>query len=146
MDFEQLKFWASLAFQGLNAVATAGVWLYVRYGDRNKQVDGKFDEIKSAAVNETKRVDDKFGRMQDSISAGLSAIRKDFDKRMDAQDKDVARLSGLIERAPTHDDLGDLYEKVNTTAQDVRQMAGELKGINDNLRLILSNIAQKGMQ
>lgn len=117
MDFEQTRLWAAFAFQLVNAVATVGVWLYVRYGDRNQQIDRKFDGIQS-----------------------------DFDRRMDDQDKIIARLTGMIERAPTHNDLSKLYDKVNTTAQAVSQMSGEMRGINDNLRLILSRIAERGMQ
>ncbi len=117
MDFEALKFWMLFGFQVINAVATVLVWLFVRYGDRNAKIDARFD-----------------------------AIATDFDKRMDTQDQRIARLSGLVERAPTHTDLSDLYDKVNRTAQDVSAISGELKGINDNLRLILSQIAAKGMQ
>lgn len=112
-----MKFWLLFGFQLVNAVGTILVWLFVRYGDRNSQIDRKFETIQG-----------------------------DFDRRMDEQDKVIARLSGLVERAPTHDDLGDLYDKVNATAQAVSLMAGEMKGLNDNLRLILSNIAAKGMQ
>ncbi len=114
---EALKFWLLFGFQVVNAVATVLVWLFVRYGDRNKQIDVRFDGIKS-----------------------------DFDARMDTQDQRIARLSGLVERAPTHNDLSELYKKVNKTAEDVSRIAGEMKGLNENLRLILNQIAAKGMQ
>ncbi|MFZ5483501.1 MAG: hypothetical protein ACOZB0_04650 [Pseudomonadota bacterium] len=117
MTLDELKFYTMVAFQVINMSASAALWIYLRYGDRNKQVDDRFE-----------------------------AIELDFDARMDSQDKAIARLAGLIERAPTHADLGDLYDRVNATAQDVSRMAGELRGINDNLRLILSQIAAKGMK
>ncbi|SIQ95924.1 Protein of unknown function [Aromatoleum tolulyticum] len=101
----------------INTVANAGLWLYVRYGDRNKEVDRKF-----------------------------SKLQEDFDDRADEQDKRLARLEGRLDRAPTHDDLGKLYEKINATTQAVSQMAGEMKGMNDTLRLILAQIAEKGMR
>jgi C-terminal processing protease CtpA/Prc len=115
-SIEALK-WAAFVVQLLNALATAGVWLYVRYGDRNQQIDSKFESVESK-----------------------------FDARLDEQDRVIARLTGMIERAPTHNDLSKLYDKVNTTAQAVSQMSGEMKGINENLRLILSRIAERGMQ
>lgn len=117
MDFEVVLKWAVFAFQVLNALATVGVWIYVRYGDRNQQIDRKFE-----------------------------AVEGKFDARLDEQDRVIARLTGMIERAPTHNDLSKLYDKVNTTAQAVSQMSGEMKGINENLRLILSRIAERGMQ
>ena len=116
MEMELLFKWAAWAFQVLNSIATVGVWLYVRYGDRIRRVDDNFD-----------------------------SLNRDVDHRMDDQDKAIARLTGMIERAPTHGDLSKLYEKVNHTAQDVSHIAGEMRGINDNLRLILSRIAEKGL-
>lgn len=117
MSLDEMKFWVMVGFQVLNAVASSGLWLYVRYGDRNQQIDHRFDAVESK-----------------------------FDTRLDEQDRVIARLTGMIERAPTHSDLSKLYDKVNTTAQAVSQMSGEMKGINENLRLILSRIAERGMQ
>lgn len=117
MNLDEMKFWLVVGFQVVNAIASSGLWLYVRYGDRNQQIDRKFEAVESK-----------------------------FDSRLDEQDRVIARLTGMIERAPTHNDLSKLYDKVNTTAQAVSQMSGEMKGINENLRLILSRIAEKGMQ
>jgi len=117
MDMELLLKWAALLLALGNTVAQAVLWLYLRYGDRNKEITRKFETIESGV-----------------------------DHRLDEQDKAIAHLSGLIERAPTHNDLSALYEKVNNTAQAVSHMAGELRGINENLRLILSRVAERGMK
>jgi len=127
VSFDEIKFYVGLGFQVINAIATAGVWLYVRHGDRNKQVD------------------DRFETMQAAQTKGMADIRADFDRRMDIQDKEVARLSGLIDRAPTHEDLGRLYNKVNETARNVSEQGGQLKGISDTVRLILARITERGM-
>lgn len=117
MSFEETKFYLGLGFQIINALATVGVWLYVRYGDRNTQIDKKFE-----------------------------LLRDDFDRRADDQERRLARVEGHIERAPTHSDLAQVHEKLNTTAQAASQMAGQLQAMNDNLKLILNQIAQRGMQ
>lgn len=116
MSMEEAKFWMVVGFQIINALASSGLWLYVRYGDRNAEVDRKFD-----------------------------TLRDEFDSRMDEQDKTIAHLRGLAERAPTHSDLAQLYEKVNTTAQNVSSIAGQMQGMNDTLKLILHRIAERGM-
>lgn len=116
MTLDEMKFWAMVMFQVINALASSGLWLYVRYGDRNKEVDRKFGEL-----------------------------RQDFDRRADEHDRRLSRVEGAMERAPTHDDLGNLHEKVNQTAQGVAQMNGQLNSMNDTLRLILNRIAEKGM-
>lgn len=116
LNIDELKFYAVIAIQVLNAGASAAVWLYVRYGDRNAQIDKRFADLS-----------------------------EDIDRRMDEQDRDIHRLRGLAERAPTHADLAQVYEKINQTAHSVATMAGEMRGMNDTLRLILSRVAQRGM-
>lgn len=117
MTPEELKVYAGILFQVINAVATVGIWLYVRYGDRNKEIDQRFERLATAV-----------------------------DTRLDEQERDIQRLRGLTERAPTHDDLSRLYEKINATAQHVSAMGGKLDAMNDNLRLMLNRIAERGMQ
>lgn len=116
MSFEEAKFWTVVAFQVVNAIATSGMWLYVRYGDRNKEVDRKF-----------------------------AMLSEEFDRRADEHDRRLSRVEGSLERAPTHEDLGALHDKVNLTAQGVAKIGGQLDAMNDNLRLILNRIAEKGM-
>lgn len=117
MSFEEIKFYLVIFGQVINAAASSALWLYVRYGDRNTQIDKKFE-----------------------------LLRDDFDRRADDQERRLARVEGHIERAPTHSDLAQVHEKLNTTAQAVSQMAGQLQAMNDNLKLILNQIAQRGMQ
>lgn len=117
MSLDEIKFWTMVGFQGVNVVASCGLWLYVRYGDRNKEIDRKFE-----------------------------ALRQEFDSRMDQQDKSIAHLRGVSERAPTHEDLGKLYDKVNDTAITVAAVAGQLRSVDDTLKLILNRITERGMK
>lgn len=117
MTPDEFKSWLVVVFQLVNIVVSAGLWLYVRYGDRHAEIDRKFE-----------------------------ALRQEFDTRMDTQDKAISHLRGVSERAPTHKDLSELYEKVNDTAKTVASMAGELRGVNDTLRLILSRITERGLK
>ena len=128
MSLEEAKFWFMVSFQLINALASSGLWLYVRYGDRNKEVDRKFESLR------------------EDMAKKVGELRKEADQRMDMQDKTIARLSGLAERAPTHADLAALHEKANITAQSVSSIAGEMKGMGETLRLILNRIAEKGMK
>lgn len=117
MTPEELKVYAGILFQVINAAATVGIWLYVRYGDRNKEIDMRFERLAA-----------------------------DVDSRLDEQGRDIQRLRGFTERAPTHEDLAKIHEKLNGTTQAVSAMGGKLDAMNDNLRLILSRIAERGMQ
>lgn len=116
MTLDEIKVYLAFGFQAINALATVGIWLYVRYGDRNKEVDGRFEQMKD-----------------------------DLDNHRHEENRRLAAMEVSIARAPTHQDLSMLHEKMNGTSAVVNQMAGEVKGINENLRLILNRIAEKGM-
>ena len=117
MTPEEIKVYAGIVFQLVNAAATVGIWLYVRYGDRNKEIDQRFERLSA-----------------------------DVDARLDEHGRDIQRLRGLNERAPTHEDLARIHDKINRTAQAVSAMGAKLDAMNDNLRLILTRIADRGMQ
>lgn len=76
----------------------------------------------------------------------ITKLENDFDTRMDGQGERIARLEEQMRTVPTHDDLSKLYDKVNATANMVSSIAGELKVVNDNLRMILNRVAEKGLQ
>lgn len=114
---DDLKLWLSLGFQAGNVLLTAGIWLYVRYGDRNKEIDSKFD-----------------------------ALRDEFDTRLDAQDRQITQIAEQIKHAPTHDHLGDIYTEVNTVKVQNGEISGRLVGIENNVRLLVNNLIEKGLE
>jgi ABC-type transporter Mla subunit MlaD len=66
--------------------------------------------------------------------------------KVDALDKDVSSLKTAASNAPNHSDLAKVYESINSLAATVNQLVGENRGQSDTLRLILNQIAQKGMK
>jgi hypothetical protein len=76
----------------------------------------------------------------------IGKLEEDIDGKLDDHGGRIAHLEGLAERAPSHDDLSKLYAAQNETAGDVRQLIGQVGEMNTNLRLLLSRIAEKGMQ
>lgn len=61
-------------------------------------------------------------------------------------DMDVAALKSSAETAPSHNDLSQVYKSINELAATVNQLVGENRGQSESLRMILNQIAQKGMQ
>lgn len=106
----------ALTISAANFALTWGVALYMYLSNKNKATNTRITELE-----------------------------KDIDKALDGHTDRIAHLEGVTQKAPTHDDLGKLYDKQNETARAVSQMAGEMKGMNETLRLILAQIAQKGM-
>ena len=81
-----------------------------------------------------------------AIARRLEGLEGEVGIRMTDHASRIARLEGVVSKAPTHDDLSKLYEKQNETARTLAMLLGEVKGQGGSLRLILNQIAQKGMQ
>lgn len=88
-----------------------------------------------------------------SFQASEAKTAGEFAKRIDKLESELAGMADKIgdledvsAKALTHKDLDDLYAKINATSGDVREMKGELRSINDNLRMILNRIAEKGLE
>ena len=69
MTLDEIKFWTMVAFQLLNALGSSGLWLYVRFGDRNKQIDRRFEHM--ARAHDQRAHDDRGGRRRDGRGRGL---------------------------------------------------------------------------
>lgn len=76
----------------------------------------------------------------------ISELEKGIDVRLDTHDTRLATLEGQVKAAPTHADLAQIHEKINTVAQCSSRMEGEIKSQSDLLRLILDKIAGRGLQ
>lgn len=84
-------------------------------------------------------------RAAEIIKARMDKLESDHDARLQQLAKQIDELEDISAKALTHKDLDDLYSKINTQTGDVREMKGRLNSIDDNLRMILNRIADKGM-
>ena len=96
------------------------------------------DQLAAHRAGEQKAVAD--------ISSRLDRMEASHTGRLDAVDEELTALKTAGSRALTHADLDDLYTKVNGTSNSVHEMKGMLSNLNDNLRLILNQLSQKGLQ
>lgn len=76
----------------------------------------------------------------------ISSLERQMDGRLDQHAERMAHLETSIAAAPTHKDLEKVHEKLNRVAEDTSRMSGELKGVNDTLRLILARITDRGLK
>lgn len=65
--------------------------------------------------------------------------------KVEKLDKDMSGLQQATEGAPSHADLAKVYESINSLAATVHVLVGENRGQSDTLRLILNEIAKKGL-
>lgn len=89
---------------------------------------------------------DKTTERVDAAVKTVADLKAEAEQRLDDHSTRLARLEAATSKAPTHADLSDLHEKINSVAGTTREIQGELRGISDSLRLILGRITEKGMQ
>ena len=124
-------------FGGIVSAIVAGVWAL---GRTFLQQYGAMlaDQLKSHRDTESTR--------SGEVSRRLESLEDEMGDRISDHSSRIARLEGVVSKAPSHDDLSKLYDKQNESARTLATVQGEVKGQGDTLRLILNRIAQKGMQ
>lgn len=115
MNTEEIKLVANLIFQLLNALATVGVWIYVRYGDRNAEVDRKI--------------------------ASLEAI---VDHRIDTLESSHAAVKSSMAGTPTHGDLARIHLRIDEVARGISHIQGEFSGTSKTVDLIHNYLMNNG--
>lgn len=65
--------------------------------------------------------------------------------KVEQLDKDVAILKANGENAPSHNDLGNVYESIRAMEATVNQLVGENRNQTDMLRTIFNRMAEKAM-
>lgn len=80
------------------------------------------------------------------IKDRLDRLEVEQANRLSAIDKEIDALQKTSSKALTHDDLDDLYSKVNSTSNSVHEMKGLLAGVDQTLRMILARIAENGLK
>jgi hypothetical protein len=66
----------------------------------------------------------------------IDRLEGHVDGRLDDHHERLARLEQDLEHAPTHDDLGQLYERINGLKESVQELSGEFKGVRHLLNVI----------
>lgn len=116
MTFDEGLKLASTALGFINFLVTLGLWLYVRSSDRHEKIDQRFAEMEA-----------------------------NVDARLDSNGERLARLEERASRAPTHDDLGRIYERMNSIATAQAETKGALENINATMRQLVNRMIEKGM-
>jgi DNA anti-recombination protein RmuC len=66
-------------------------------------------------------------RKNDRTQGRIEALYTHVDQRLDEQSRRLAQVETDVRHAPTHDDLGKIYDRINTVGGDVREMKGVLE-------------------
>lgn len=117
MTFDESIKLASTVLGFINFVVTVGLWLYVRNSDRHEKIDKRFAEMEA-----------------------------NVDERLDKTGERLARLEERVERSPTHDDVGRVYERINALAASLSEIKGAVDSVNGNVRQLMARVIEKGLK
>ena len=117
MSFDEAIKLASTGLGFINFLVTVGLWLYVRSSDRHEKIDARFSDLE-----------------------------RNVDGRLDGTQQRLAALEAEVKRAPTHDDLGRIYERINQVGTSLGEIKGGMDEMKSSFRQLMSSIINKGTQ
>ena len=116
MQFDQYLKLGSLVLGGVNLLVSTGLWLYVRSSDRHEKIDQRF-----------------------------TAMEANVDERLDNTSERLTRLEERVQRSPTHEDLGRIYERMNALAVGQAETKGAVDNLSAAMRQFMSRIIERGL-
>ena len=126
---------------------------------------GAFGKILLAQID--RRLNERFEAQEKARVEGSQSLRKTLDAHLATEQAQAARLDKMefdlheslttvetrlsrveaeVGHGVGHKDLSDIYTRINEVAGELSELRGESRGVADNVRLILNQIAQRGMQ
>lgn len=116
MSLDEILKLASTALGFVNILVTVGLWLYVRNSDRHEKIDERFNDIE-----------------------------RNFDTRMDKATERLSALEADARRAPTHEDLARIYERINALASGQAETKGAVDSLAATMRQFMNRVIEKGL-
>ncbi len=149
----QLPLWHLIL---LVAAMVGGVWavgqvLIVRL-ERNQDV--RFKALEKSLKDSAENWDTQFSTVKNQLSdqekarqAGKDHWDKQFaeiESRLSNHRERLVKLETAIDRGPTHEDLGEVHDRITEIGQNVSSLAGEFKSVSRTLELIHSFLLNGG--
>lgn len=136
----QVEFWYMVGL----AITLVGAW---------------FGGVKLFFSQVDRRLEERFEtqeRDRQSQYAALNALLKAhadegklrlerIDEDLRAHSERMARLEQDVERMPSHDDIGQLYDKLSSLSTGLASISGKMDGIEASLRQVVGRLIDRGM-
>jgi hypothetical protein len=107
MDYELIK----VAIMVANIIFTLIIGIMA---GRNKK-EAELDRKDKATISSINRIEENLGRRINEVENKVSLVEQ------------------YASQAPTHNDLGKIYDRLNVAIADVKELTGEFKHISANL-------------
>ena len=73
----------------------------------------------------------------------IGKLENDIDTKIDLHGERIARLEVKADKAPTHDDIGKVYDKINQVSDCVSRLEGKFEGATNTLQLIHETLMER---
>lgn len=73
----------------------------------------------------------------------IGEMERDVDTKLDLHSDRLARLETAMERAPTHEDLKRIHERIDQAVKELAAIGGEFKGVAKALQLIQQHLIDR---
>jgi uncharacterized protein YoxC len=75
--------------------------------------------------------------------ARLNDLEAALRTRLEQHETRLTQLATLLDKVPTHDDLGDVYTELNKTTQAVSHLTGAVQQMDASLRLLMQQLIHR---
>lgn len=146
IDYKAADFW--LRFAQVIGYVLLGAWVYI--SNRQKATAREVKAIETKTVAEIKAIETKTVAEIKAVETKTVAEINALEAKLDAMEKarvsscgnHVTRTTTLeaqIQNALTPSDLGVVYERINGVQRGVDDLTGLLKGLRDNVNLLVDH-------
>lgn len=123
---------AALGVSAANLLLNYSIYL----NNKKKVSEERIVSLETNVDDQILAVGDKLGAEIAKYRAETEAHRRDVELRLDAHSEQIATLEKGAQDAPTHGDLGKLYDRINRVGEDVSELSGGLAGVKNLLNTI----------
>ncbi|MEX3556416.1 MAG: hypothetical protein VB131_07700 [Burkholderia gladioli] len=76
----------------------------------------------------------------------IGSLETELGRRIAGHAERIARLEEAGQHVPTHEDLGELHERINAVAESMNTLTGEVRGMQNTLSLIHQHLLTGGLK
>jgi predicted ArsR family transcriptional regulator len=76
----------------------------------------------------------------------IDTVARDAESRGDELDKRLVRMEEAIRHAPTHEDLGKIYERLNSIGNHLAELRGGNEKISEQVTMLVNYLTQQGLR
>ena len=127
---------AALAVAIISNLMSAAAWIYVRITLRNQATSERLETIAEELHAQIAGHSDRLARVEATADAFDAGACPKHGERL-------AKLESMVAAAPSHDDLGEIHDKVNGIADAVSSLRGEFSGVKGLLSVIHQHLMDR---